>query len=488
MNKIKLFILLVGIMSVFIARTQQIPFYNHYVINPVVINPATAGASGDLNAYLTRGQRYMGFESGAINNTLSMEGKFAIPNSGFGILVSQQSIGLHDQLSAQLSYAYHVKFNKLNDLSFGLSAGYIDNRFRLEEINVLHQSDPYLMGMKSYRPTYDFNLGVKYRWDKLSVGLSVPQLIGNKVKFAKENTRGYYSLARHFMGSASYELKFASLPKLTIAPQGLVRFVVGAPVQYDLTAHADYEDIGWFSLTYKSDYAIQVNLGFHILKDLHVGYSYEYITGSFKNNYSGVNHEFLLGYTFKSGKSRKVVRRIEVEVPVEDPKLRKENEELKRKLKEKEEELRKRLKELEETQNQDESPRPEETEEVEEPKKVVEEEQVEDEEFVIPNEAFEENLDFRDGSNYHFVEADGSDSPAGYYVVIGVFSDDGNVNKNIRRLKGLFPGAYYVKNQKNTYDYVVIKYTLSKQKAYKALLKYRNETQKDVWILKYKMD
>src|SRR5690554_2348924 len=103
MNNTRIISILIGLCFVITANAQQVPFYNHHIINPVVLNPAYAGASGDMNAYITRGQRYMGYGSGAINNALSLEGAFVIPNSGFGLFVGQQSIGIQTQLSAQLS-------------------------------------------------------------------------------------------------------------------------------------------------------------------------------------------------------------------------------------------------------------------------------------------------------------------------------------------------------------------------------------------------
>lgn len=466
MNRKGFISLLFGVFLMFSVNAQQLPFYNHNIINPVVFNPAYAGASGNLNAYLTRGQRYMGYGSGAINNTLSLEGEFVIPKSGFGLLIGQQSAGIQTQLSAQLSYSYMLTLADEHKLSFGLSGGYLDNRIRMEEVNVLHESDPYLYGMKEYRPTYDFNLGLAYSWDKMKIGFSVPQLIGNKVNYSKENTRGYYALARHFMFTASYDLKFAADSKLTVSPHGLVRIVPGAPVQYDITAHVAYENIGWFSATYKSDYAVQFNLGFHVLKQLHVGYSYEYVVGSFKNYYSGVNHEFLLGYTFKGGRGKDVVRRVEVQVP--DPALQRENEDLKRQLKAKEEELERRLKEMLAQQLKDE----------------IQEDKTKEE---LYREAEDRN-EVREATNHHFIEVDGSESPAGYYVIIGVFDEEKNIVKNTNRMKSYFPNTYHVINTFNNYGYVVIHYTKDMESAYNALMKYKNEVEKEVWVLKYKME
>lgn len=468
MNKLSTLIFLMSLLFALSVKAQQLPFYNHSIINPVVYNPAYVGESGNINAYLTRGQRYMDHGSGAVNNALSVEGLSFIPNSGLGLFVGQQSIGVYDQLSAQLSYSYHLKLNEKHKLSFGLSGGYLDNKINLSELNILQDDDPFLIGMTRYKPTYDFNFGIAYAFDKLKVGVSIPQLIGNKVKFAKQNTRGYYSLSRQIMATASYDLVFKYNPSIKLVPHLRMQYINGAPIQYDITAQLEYENIGWFSATYKSDYALQFNLGFHIKKNLHVGYSYELVVGSLRNNYSGVNHEFLLGYTFKGGKDNDVVRRVEVI----DMDMRRENEKLKRRLDMRDEQVKRNKEDYKKRLREFMSRRTE----------------VEYIDSMVIEQEMEDSDDFKDTEDRFFIEMDGSESPAGYYVVVGVFAIQENVAKQIENIKSLYPGAYQVNNQKNSYGYVVIKYSTIKHEAYLTLKKYRSETKDEVWIFSYKVE
>lgn len=452
-------VVLIGVFFSLTVRAQQVPFYNFNIKNPVVFNPAFAGIDGNLDAYFTRGQRFMGYGSGAINNLLSLDGKFFIPHSGFGLTVSQSSIGIMNQLGASLSYAYHLKFNDDNFLSLGLNGGFLDNRLNTDAIDVLRPEDPFLAGMSHYRPTYNFNFGLLYRWKDLKIGLSVPQLIGNKVKFSKNNTRGYYHLARHFMGTASYDFHLPSAPKITLSPYALVRYIVGAPLQYDVTARVAYKNLGWFSATYKSDYAVQFNIGFDLFKHLHLGYSYEYIIGSFKNHYTGVNHEIMVGYTF-GGKTKKIT---EIDtVRVKDPLLIKENQRLKDKVQDLEGKIKDML-----------------AQRVKDSLRLAE----------LQKKA-EANNEFKNAkdSDYHFINKNGSASPAGYYVVIGVYSEHKNTLKNLRKNKGKYPDIYYVINQlKENYEYITIKYTKDLQEAFDTLKSYKEKTGHKVWILKYKM-
>jgi type IX secretion system PorP/SprF family membrane protein len=455
-----------------ISSAQQVPFYNHNIINPFVYNPAMAGYSGDMNAYVVRNQRYMGYGTGAISNMLTLEGDFIIPNSGFGMILNQNSIGIMQQVSAQLSYSYHLKINETHDLRLGLSGGYLDNSIRTSEIDVSQIDDPFLVGLRPNVGSYDFNFGVSYSFkNDTRIGFSVPQLIGNKVKYSKEDSRGYYSLARHFMLSAEHDFRFFADDDIVIKPQAIARYIPGAPFQYDITAHLDYKNIGWFSATYKSDYAVQFNLGFHIKENIHVGYSYEYIVGSFRNYYSGFNHEFLLGYTFKTGKSK------EIEVMIPDPEVVEENKRLSQELEEKEREIEKKDSLFEE-----------------EVEKRVEEEllkrlaelEKEDSELVDKEPITEEEeVHLREAEGYYFEELDGSDSPNGYYTLVGVYDDDENTDKNLTRAKKIFPDAYVIINKSNDYDYIVIQYSKDRGDAFDALYKYRDKIGKSVWILRY---
>lgn len=190
------------------AKAQQVPFYNHNLVNPFIYNPAMTGHDATIDVYFVRNQRYMGYGTGAINNYLTLDGDFFVPNMGFGLNLNMQSIGLQQQISAQAYFAYKLKLAENHNLRFGISGGYLDNRIDISGINVAQEDDPFLMGMQPNIAAFDFNAGLTYEWKDFRFGFAVPQLIGNKVKYSKENTRGYYALARHFMGTLSYDFKF----------------------------------------------------------------------------------------------------------------------------------------------------------------------------------------------------------------------------------------------------------------------------------------
>jgi len=478
------------LLSVLSAGAQQIPFYNHNVINPFVYNPAMAGYSGDVNTYFVRNQRYTAFNGGSINNYLTVEGAFMQDKAGIGLSVLHQKQGMQQQLGAGLTYAYKIRLSENQDLRFGITAGMLDNRLDVSSINVMQEGDPYLLGLRPNTTSFDMNAGLVYRFKDLKIGAAVPQVLGNKVTYSKDQSRGYYQLARHIMGSAEYDFHFLSDGALILKPQALVRYIPGAPFQYDLTAHLEHNRFGWISATYKSEYAVQFNVGVHIKKQLHVGFSYEYLIASLKNYSSGMNHELLVGYTFKD-RGRDVVHTVHVHDTVRIETVdRTQTDELLRRNKELEELLKKSLEEkkqaMQEKDNSDSLRQAQERELANRPKETITPVAVQPQPSVQPSTQ-PSQLEYAKG--YRFVELDGqTNSPDGVYVISGVFSSKANAEAT--RVKNLptYPEAYLVINQKNSYYYVVLLYTLDETLGRAEYKKYIRNTGNKAWILKYRYE
>jgi len=474
----KLLLILAFAAGTFISRAQQIPFYNHNIINPFVYNPAMAGFSGDVNTYFVRNQRYSGFNGGSINNYLTVEGAFMQKKAGIGLSVMHQKQGIQQQLGAGVTYAYNIRLTENQDLRFGVTAGMLDNRIDAAAIDVSQLNDPYLMQLRPNTTSFDMNAGLAYRWNDLRIGVSVPQIIGNKVTYDKEHSRGYYQLARHIMGSAEYNFHLLESKQLILKPQALVRYIPGgAPVQYDLTAHLEHPRFGWISATYKSDYAVQFNAGIHIRQQLHVGFSYEYVTGSMKSYSSGVNHELLLGYTFKE-RSKEVIRTVEVHDTIRIETVdRSEADELLRRNKELEELLRQNMAEKQQLERE---------KQVSDSLKQLQPADTKTPESTIPKVVPPSQLEYAKG--YHFIELDNSTSPDGIYVISGVFASRANADLSLAKNQVNYPGAYLVINQKNNFFYIVIMYTTDEPAGRAEHKKYIRDTGRKAWILKYKRD
>jgi predicted carbohydrate-binding protein with CBM5 and CBM33 domain len=88
-------------------------------------------------------------------------------------------------------------------------------------------------------------------------------------------------------------------------------------------------------------------------------------------------------------------------------------------------------------------------------------------------------------TGYHFIDLDLEDSPNGFYVISGVFSNKQLAESKLKDLKKNYPGAYLVINKKNNYFYVVLLYTLEQIDAEKTYKDYKRRTDRKAWMLNY---
>lgn len=449
---------------------QQVPFYNHYLINPFVYNPASTGASDYVNASFVRNQRYSSFGSTAVNNYLTVEGPIAKGNMGLGLVVAHQNQGIQQQLMSSLNYSYRLKINEDHNIRFGVSAGVLDNRIDYDQINAQDINDPYLTGLRPTAPVFDMNVGLMYNWKDLRIGISVPQIIGGKVKYAREKSRGYYQLERHYMMSLEYD--FHAGEKFIIRPNAILRYMPNVPFQYDVSLMGLYKNMLWASATYKSDYAVQFNAGVRVLDFLRVGYSYELLIGSMKTYNTGMNHEIFLGFSFK-GKREKEIQVVEKEVKIVDDLALRQRDSV-QKLKD---ELEDKLKKMLEDQARKDRLQKEKD-------SLSNSAKVTPVDTVKPKNETPEVIPVAKG--YHFVNLDRSESPDGFYVITGVFSNRQNADQVLAKSLGEYPNTYLVINEANNYFYVVILYSLDQELATTTFKEYKTKKKQKVWILNYK--
>jgi type IX secretion system PorP/SprF family membrane protein len=466
----KLLISLSFLLTSIVSLAQQVPFYNHFLINPFVYNPAYTGYSDYTNISFVRNQRFSSFGSTAVGNYLTAEGAINKRRMGVGLTVASQSQGIQQQLMSSLNYAYRLTISDNSTLRFGVAGGVLDNRIDDSDISVEQQDDPYFTGLRHTAPVFDLNVGVLYTLGGFRLGLSVPQITGGKVKYASETGRGYYQLARHFMGSVEYD--FRAGKKLVIRPNALVRYIPDAPFQYDLSAMLMLDNKIWISGTYKSEYAVQLNAGFRVWDFLRVGYSYELLTGSMKAYNTGTNHEIFIGFSFRE-KSEPVIERVEVErevIRVDETAIRERDslQVLKDSL---ESELRRAL-----TERMNAEKLQRERDSLAKIAKPV----------VRPSASPQSDSDIQVAKGYRFRELDNTASPDGYYVITGVFSSTVNAQNALERNKTRYPSTYLVINEMNGWYYVVVHYSTEPAPARKVFYELKSKQSGKVWILNYR--
>jgi type IX secretion system PorP/SprF family membrane protein len=311
----RVFNIIVFVLMIGVLNAQQIVMFNHYFYKPMVYNPAFTGTSDAPNLMLINHTQWTGFKGGPQYNILTFDGNLINKNTGLGINIISDKKGVNSRIGGNISYSYKIRFKNKIHLQLGLSVGVVNQSIDFSKASVENQNDPSLFTNSQNKTTFDANAGLAFIFKDLEFGFAIPQALNNKLKYVSTyDARTLYTQSRHYMSSLKY--KFFILPakkEISISPQVLMRYLPNTPLQYDANVNFDWQNKFWLGATYKSNYAIGLNLGVVLFKQFSIGYSYDYITGSI-NKYAGLSHEIMLNIKFNKKKDKTELERENAEI------------------------------------------------------------------------------------------------------------------------------------------------------------------------------
>ena len=349
-------------------------------------------------------------------------------------------------------------------MQFGVSAGIVDHQIDYSKALVETANDPTLFTDSQRKTVFNGNAGLAFVWKDLEFGVAVPQVVGNRVNYVDtSNVRGYYTQARHYMGSLKYKFYINKEKGLSITPLALVRFVPNTPFQYDGNVNFEWQDKFWIGATYKSGYAVGANVGFCIHKQLFVGYSYDFIIGDI-GEYSGMAHELMMNYKFGKNKKAEVV-----EAPKDDGAYTKRMDSLKMELDASQAKLKELSDKVDQLSKQGSVPPSENKNSQVKDSSAIK--RVEDGVLIITNQKSE------------FKDEDGYLPPKGYYVVIGTYfyRDLAEAETKRFREKGYQTSDWVYSGPKN-FNYIFMFKCVTKEEALEKLKIANQAGVKDAWL------
>ncbi|OAV43510.1 type IX secretion system membrane protein PorP/SprF [Lewinella sp. 4G2] len=215
------------------VSAQQDAQYTQFIFNKLGYNPGFAGAveSGEISVIARR--QWFGLAGAPSSQIATFNTAFADQRSGVGLRLSQVSVGLEQQLNADVSYAYGFPIGPGVRMGLGISAS--ARYFRIDYQNARPVQgggvDTAIPGAASSKVVPNFGAGVYVNGRKFYVGLSTPRLLQNNLDLGTDETiiareaRHYY-----FMGG----LKIPLGESVKMQPQALVKYLPNAPFDADL--------------------------------------------------------------------------------------------------------------------------------------------------------------------------------------------------------------------------------------------------------------
>lgn len=496
----KLLILAVVLGFTISAKAQQIPLYSNYFFTPFIYNPALSGSDGVTSLTLLHRRQWSDVQGAPETSALALNGSLNEEKVGWSIYAFNDVTDIVRRMGVYGNYAYNVRLSDNATISLGLGFGYLRNDIDVASVRVENGAEPILAISNSDRGAFDLNTGVNLKIADFSLGFAVPQLLAGNLDYNTDFTNPVsYSLIRHYVANARYDFKFAG-DKMILSPNLMVRAAQNVPFQIDLGVLFNLKEYGYIGAMYRSDYAVTTNIGLNLTDELTLGYAYDFSLNEFGPSL-GTSHEFMLTYRFGSNKRNERLENEIKKLKTQQRKAREETEEIvDEKLEEFKDEYRKEIdKEIKDAaanvkfdntqgggNNGNQGAVNNNTENNNAGNNNGGGNTGNDNNQGGGNNVNRDNnAAGNQGGNYSAQNQASNVIPGskGYYVVAGVFSNQQNAEKLIRRLSGDGVSARFFQDLNNFYYYVYLLKFNSYQEADKAKVSNLNGRYSgDLWI------
>lgn len=297
MKKIQLIIIVI-VFAVKAGYAQQDPMYTQYNFNMQTVNPGYAGSWERMGFMVLGRYQWLGMDGAPTTYTFSLQSPTRNENVAWGINVISDKIGKEDRLTLSGDYSYRIRFSNETFLRFGLKAGLTNYSNPLSTYNQYSGNDDVASQDVEAKYLPNFGIGLFLYSEKYYMGLSVPKIVESDLL---DNYQNYstYSEMRHFFFTAGCVFKLNE--DLKFKPTGLVKAVVGAPVQFDLTANFLLRDKIWFGAMYRWGDSYGFLGQFIFNNGMRLGYSVDFTTSDLQKSHNGT-YELMISYELGANK------------------------------------------------------------------------------------------------------------------------------------------------------------------------------------------
>jgi type IX secretion system PorP/SprF family membrane protein len=294
MKKLAYIILIFSVLGGSSLFGQQLPQFTQYMFNDFVVNPAIAGVHDFYQIRTNHRFQWVGLVDPPLTNSIAFYGPHAKYDMGYGGYIYNDVTGPTSRTGVTGSYGYNIEVMPGIRLSMGLSASIMQYRVDGTQLNPRDVTDEVIQHIVSTSYMPDVGLGLYLYADDFYAGLSVAQLLNNKVEIF-ENKDGLNRLKTHFFLTGGY--KYEIDKDWILEPSVIIKGTAPKEIGFDLTAKVEWQKMVWGAVSYRYHEAIAIILGYSYEETLFFGYSYD-IGITDLRKYNTGTHELMIGYRF----------------------------------------------------------------------------------------------------------------------------------------------------------------------------------------------
>jgi type IX secretion system PorP/SprF family membrane protein len=286
---------------------QGLPVYSDYLSdNYYLIHPSMAGAASCTKLRITVRKQWFEQKDAPSLQTLSFNGRIG-ERSGAGIILFNDKNGYHSQRGIKLTYAYHILFSRdeidMNQLSFGMSAGLIQNQLNQSTFTEI---DPILFGNIQKDSYFNLDFGASYNFLNFYAHATVQGAVESRGQsyneFERNNLRKYLLSTGYVFGNKNKLLWEPSVlfQQFDKTQEKLIDFNLKAYKNLNfgsiwavLSYRRSFDGVPYYNDTTERLQYVTPILGINY-KNFMFAYTYTQITGNAKFN-NEAYHQITLG-------------------------------------------------------------------------------------------------------------------------------------------------------------------------------------------------
>jgi len=288
--------LLLFALSLNFAKAQSDPHYSHFMYNQLAINPAYAGSKGALHLMGLYRYQWHGVSGAPRTANLHAHVPFVKLNSGFGLSITNDQIGIANSTFVDGSYAYRMKLSDKRTFSIGLRGRIENTRQDWTQSSAIDLDDEELPLEGTRKTSPNFGIGVYFQDENYYVGLSVPTLLKTTLYddlaiggTSLRDIRNYY-LIGGLLTRISRDVKFR--------PSAMLSYTPNSPIDLNLNASFIFMDTFWAGLSYRLGDSVDLVAGFQFNKMIKASLAVDFTTSSFRTKSVG-SAELMVEYLFE---------------------------------------------------------------------------------------------------------------------------------------------------------------------------------------------
>jgi len=272
--------------------SQNNLFVSQYMHNRFAINSAFAGSDDALSLFGSYRKQWVGFDGAPTFQFFSAHTPLKNEKVALGLQLYNDAYAITKQTGFNASYTYRIQMANRSRLAFSINGGMVFKTSGFNSVPIANRNDVvFLDSEKASLPVAGF--GVAWYGKRFFAGLSIPNFFESDNAFDLTTTFSHTNAS--VLLTAGYLFNLTSIVKTQ--PSVLLNYDPRYNVLYEVSNSFFINDLIILGISYRSTNEMVGLLGYQVLPQLRVAYSYDYGFNELATFNSG-SHEISIHYDF----------------------------------------------------------------------------------------------------------------------------------------------------------------------------------------------